>query len=241
MHRQPSSRLYFRVFWEARHDSDWRSTSQTSSGSGVWWFFLTVVSQRVLACYTPSPSKTTGLLGWAVFELDPRCLLCEGTLGFGNIQSSRSPHHYCRFLMDCASSFPWSAQIPGNTVVTGGPHISFYKEWIMTFTVLDLLEPSCLDTGCRFFFTSSRFAESDHLCLLFFHLLSHSGKHLEELFAIGLGLKFGGLHSPWRCRVWMRIFSVRDVKSDRLGRRFIGSGASIFPFSFRAVGTAVVI
>ena len=61
-----------------------------------------------------------------------------------------------------------------------------------------LVEHPCLDMVCRFFFTRSRFAEPDHLHLLVLHLPLHSGKHLEELFVVELGLGFRGLHPKWR-------------------------------------------
>ena len=63
----------------------------------------------------------------------------------------------------------------------------------------------------RFFFARSRFAESDYLCLLALHLPLHSRKHLEELFAVELGLRFRGLHPKWRNDVVMRIFGVGNV------------------------------
>jgi len=79
------------------------------------------------------------------------------------------------------------------------------------------------------------FAKLDHLRLLVLHLLPLSGKHLEELLAGVLGFRLGSLHSPWRCRIWMRIFSVSDVDVEWVGPtvRRLGRFDS-FPFSFQS-------
>jgi len=101
---------------------------------------------------------------------------------------------------------------------------------------IDLPKQPHLNTGCRFFFTSSRFAEPDHLCLLALHLLLHDGKYLEELFSVELGLGFRGLYSKWGNGVETRIFGVEMWTSDRLFRRSADSVASIvFPFLFGSV------
>ena len=81
----------------------------------------------------------------------------------------------------------------------------------MTSLCLDLFEESCLDSGCRFIFMSSNFAELDHLRLLVLHLLLQGRKNLEKLVVIERWLGFGGLHSKWQGIVGMRIFSVRDM------------------------------
>jgi len=62
----------------------------------------------------------------------------------------------------------------------------------------DLFEQPCLDTGCYFLFTGSDFVERDHLRRLILHLLTHVGKHLEELITIEWRLGFDSLHPEWR-------------------------------------------
>ena len=81
----------------------------------------------------------------------------------------------------------------------------------MTSLCLDLFEDSCPDSGCRFIFMSSNFAELDYLRLLVLHLLLQGGKNLEKLVAIERWLGFGGLHLKSRGNVGMGTFSVRDV------------------------------
>ena len=53
--------------------------------------------------------------------------------------------------------------------------------------------------------------EMDHLRLLILHLLSHGGKHLEELVAVERRLGFGGLHLEWRCNIRIRVLCVKDL------------------------------
>ena len=65
-----------------------------------------------------------------------------------------------------------------------------------------------MNTGCRFFFMRSNFAEQDHLHLLVLHLLLHGKKCLD---IIEWRLRLDDLHFKWQSSAGIRILSVRDV------------------------------
>ena len=101
----------------------------------------------------------------------------------------------------------------------------------------NLFEESCLKMGCRFLFTSSIFAEPDHLRLLVLHLLLHGRKHLEKLVTIKQWLELVFCIPSGKALLEWESSVLEIWASDRLGRRFTGSAASItFPFSFGSKG-----
>jgi len=85
---------------------------------------------------------------------------------------------------------------------------------------------------------SSRFTEPDHLRLLVLHLLSHSGKHLEELFTVELKLWFCDLH-PKRWNGQYAQWNAGDVDIGHVGSTVDMLGRfDSFPLSFGPTGAA---
>ena len=62
-------------------------------------------------------------------------------------------------------------------------------------------------------FKNNRPMESNHLCLLSFHLLLQVGEHLVKLLAGVLGLRFSSQHLPRLGRGRVGVFIVMDMNA----------------------------
>ena len=126
-----------------------------------------------------------------------------------NAKCPRSPWHPRRSPIGHASSFQWSEQIPVCMLAKGGPWVSSYSERRSQLPLyFDLFEQTCMDMGCCLFLTGSDLIETDHLRLLIFDLLSHGGKHLEELVTVNRRLGYGSLPPKWRHSRRMRVLCI---------------------------------
>jgi len=101
----------------------------------------------------------------------------------------------------------------------------------------DLFEQMSLDTSCHLFLMGTYLTETDHLRALILQLLSHGGKHREELDSVERRHRFGGLPHEWRhSSRW-----ESPTMSDRVGWQFVGSASPIsFAAFLRRIGSTVV-